>query len=54
VFIETDRYAGVPSYAGWWDVPVAEVSESESVRAARLEYERAHVAQRSHLEAADE
>jgi 3D-(3,5/4)-trihydroxycyclohexane-1,2-dione acylhydrolase (decyclizing) len=54
VFIETDRYAGVPSYDGWWDVPVAEVSESESVRAARLEYERAHVAQRSHLEAADE
>jgi 3D-(3,5/4)-trihydroxycyclohexane-1,2-dione acylhydrolase (decyclizing) len=54
VFIETDRYAGVPNYDGWWDVPVAEVSESESVRAARLEYERAHVAQRSHLEAADE
>ena len=54
VFIETDRYAGVPSYDGWWDVPVAEVSEPESVRAARLEYERAHGAQRSHLEAADE
>jgi 3D-(3,5/4)-trihydroxycyclohexane-1,2-dione acylhydrolase (decyclizing) len=54
VFIETDRYAGVPSYDGWWDVPVAEVSESASVRAARLEYERAHGAQRSHLEAPDE
>ena len=54
VFIETDRYAGVPSYDGWWDVPVAEVSESESVRAARLDYERAHGAQRSHLDAPDE
>jgi 3D-(3,5/4)-trihydroxycyclohexane-1,2-dione acylhydrolase (decyclizing) len=54
VFIETDRYAGVPSYDGWWDVPVAEVSESESVRAARREYERAHGAQRSHLEGAGE
>jgi len=54
VVIETDRYAGVPSYDGWWDVPVAEVSEQESVRAARLEYERAHGAQRTHLEAPDE
>jgi 3D-(3,5/4)-trihydroxycyclohexane-1,2-dione acylhydrolase (decyclizing) len=54
VFIETDRYAGVPSYDSWWDVPVAEVSEQESVRAARLEYERARSAQRSHLEAADD
>ena len=26
VCIETDRYAGVPSYEGWWDVPVAETS----------------------------
>jgi 3D-(3,5/4)-trihydroxycyclohexane-1,2-dione acylhydrolase (decyclizing) len=54
VWIETDRYAGVASYDGWWDVPVAEVAEQESVRAARLEYERAHSAQRTHLEASDE
>ena len=27
VYIETDRYAGVPGYESWWDVPVAEVSE---------------------------
>jgi 3D-(3,5/4)-trihydroxycyclohexane-1,2-dione acylhydrolase (decyclizing) len=53
VFIETDRYAGVPSYDGWWDVPVAEVSQSESVQAARLEYERARGAQRTHLEPGD-
>jgi 3D-(3,5/4)-trihydroxycyclohexane-1,2-dione acylhydrolase (decyclizing) len=54
VFIETDRYAGVPNYDGWWDVPVAELSEQESVRAARLEYERSRTAQRRHLEAIDE
>ena len=50
VYIETDRYAGVPSYDGWWDVPVAEVSEQRRVRGARREYERAHGAQRTHLE----
>jgi 3D-(3,5/4)-trihydroxycyclohexane-1,2-dione acylhydrolase (decyclizing) len=54
ICIETDRYAGVPSYDGWWDVPVAEVSDSETVSAARLEYEKALAAQRTHLEAAHE
>jgi 3D-(3,5/4)-trihydroxycyclohexane-1,2-dione acylhydrolase (decyclizing) len=39
--IEVDRYEGVPSYDSWWDVPVAEVSEVESVRESRREYERA-------------
>jgi 3D-(3,5/4)-trihydroxycyclohexane-1,2-dione acylhydrolase (decyclizing) len=39
--IETDRYAGVPDYATWWDVPVAEVSAVEAVREARLAYDRA-------------
>ena len=50
VHIEVDRYAGVPSYETWWDVPVAEVSEDESVRAARAEYERARAAQRRYVE----
>jgi 3D-(3,5/4)-trihydroxycyclohexane-1,2-dione acylhydrolase (decyclizing) len=49
VHIEVDRYAGVPSYEGWWDVPVAEVSEDDAVRAAREEYERARRAQRQYL-----
>jgi 3D-(3,5/4)-trihydroxycyclohexane-1,2-dione acylhydrolase (decyclizing) len=44
-----DRYEGVPSYEGWWDVPVAEVSEDERVRSAREEYERARKAQRRYL-----
>ena len=39
--VEVDRYEGVPSYDSWWDVPVAEVSEVESVRAARAAYEQA-------------
>jgi 3D-(3,5/4)-trihydroxycyclohexane-1,2-dione acylhydrolase (decyclizing) len=37
--IEVDRNARVPGYESWWDVPIAEVSEAESVRAARREYE---------------
>ncbi|MGI8713041.1 MAG: 3D-(3,5/4)-trihydroxycyclohexane-1,2-dione acylhydrolase (decyclizing) [Solirubrobacteraceae bacterium] len=53
VCIETDRYTGVPSYDGWWDVPVAEVSESERVQSARREYEQARSAQRTHLEPGD-
>ncbi|MBI3698755.1 MAG: 3D-(3,5/4)-trihydroxycyclohexane-1,2-dione acylhydrolase (decyclizing), partial [Acidobacteria bacterium] len=38
VVIETDINARVPGYESWWDVPVAEVSESESVRAAQESY----------------
>jgi 3D-(3,5/4)-trihydroxycyclohexane-1,2-dione acylhydrolase (decyclizing) len=42
--IEVDRYEGVPGYESWWDVPVAEVSEVESVQAAREAYEKARSA----------
>jgi 3D-(3,5/4)-trihydroxycyclohexane-1,2-dione acylhydrolase (decyclizing) len=49
VHIEADRYAGVPDYDGWWDVPVAEVSDDAAVRAAREAYEQARRAQRIHL-----
>jgi 3D-(3,5/4)-trihydroxycyclohexane-1,2-dione acylhydrolase (decyclizing) len=51
VHIEVDRYAGVPSYEGWWDVPVAEVSDDPAVRSAREEYERTRRGQRHYLEA---
>jgi 3D-(3,5/4)-trihydroxycyclohexane-1,2-dione acylhydrolase (decyclizing) len=51
VHIEVDRYAGVPSYEGWWDVPVAEVSEDPAVRSAREEYERTRRGQRHYLQA---
>jgi 3D-(3,5/4)-trihydroxycyclohexane-1,2-dione acylhydrolase (decyclizing) len=49
VSIEVDRYEGVPSYESWWDVPVAEVSDVESVRAARERYEAARRDERSHV-----
>ena len=39
--IEVDRYEAVPGYDSWWDVPVAEVSSVDSVRAARAAYEEA-------------
>jgi 3D-(3,5/4)-trihydroxycyclohexane-1,2-dione acylhydrolase (decyclizing) len=52
IHVEVDRYAGVPSYEGWWDVPVAEVSDDAAVRAARDRYEHARDAQRHHLDPA--
>ena len=51
IHITVDRYAGVPSYDGWWDVPVAEVAEQPAVRAAREGYEQARFAQRTYLDA---
>jgi 3D-(3,5/4)-trihydroxycyclohexane-1,2-dione acylhydrolase (decyclizing) len=51
VHVEVDRYAGVPSYESWWDVPVAQVATDESVVAAREQYEQARQAQRRYVEA---
>jgi 3D-(3,5/4)-trihydroxycyclohexane-1,2-dione acylhydrolase (decyclizing) len=50
VHVETDRYAGVPSYEGWWDVPVAEVSDDPAVQRARRDYEQAREAQRQYVD----
>jgi len=41
IVVETDLDHRVPGYESWWDVPVAEVSEMESVRHARTAYEEA-------------
>jgi len=49
VAVATDRARGVPSYESWWDVPVAEVSETATVRAAREEYEHAKLSERRFL-----
>jgi 3D-(3,5/4)-trihydroxycyclohexane-1,2-dione acylhydrolase (decyclizing) len=49
IVVPADRNTGVPSYESWWDVPVAEVAEAASVRAAREEYERARMAERRYL-----
>jgi 3D-(3,5/4)-trihydroxycyclohexane-1,2-dione acylhydrolase (decyclizing) len=49
IVVPTDRERGVPSYESWWDVPVAEVSEAATVRAAREQYEHAKLAERRFL-----
>ncbi|HMD81645.1 MAG TPA: thiamine pyrophosphate-dependent enzyme, partial [Anaerolineales bacterium] len=41
IYIENDRYVGVPGYESWWDVPIAESSEIDSVKKARADYEQA-------------
>lgn len=46
VVIEVDNEMGVPGYESWWDVPIAEVSELETVRAARKAYEPARLKER--------
>ncbi|HEX9423081.1 MAG TPA: 3D-(3,5/4)-trihydroxycyclohexane-1,2-dione acylhydrolase (decyclizing) [Pyrinomonadaceae bacterium] len=41
IVIEVDKEVRVPGYESWWDVPVAEVSEIESVKSARETYDEA-------------
>ena len=41
IVMETDPEKRAPGYESWWDVPIAEVSESSSVQAARKEFEQA-------------
>lgn len=47
--VETDPAEHVAIGGAWWDVAVAEVSTSESVRRARAEYERERQDQRPYL-----
>ncbi|MCH8094780.1 MAG: 3D-(3,5/4)-trihydroxycyclohexane-1,2-dione acylhydrolase (decyclizing) [Chloroflexi bacterium] len=49
VVIETDREARVPGYESWWDVPVAEVSETEPVQHAFEEYRSVLNKERNYL-----
>jgi 3D-(3,5/4)-trihydroxycyclohexane-1,2-dione acylhydrolase (decyclizing) len=46
VVVETSYDERVPGYESWWDVPIAEVSERETVRAARQNYEEARKKER--------
>jgi len=41
IHVPIDPNARVPSYEGWWDVPIAEVSSQVGVHDARESYERA-------------
>ncbi len=50
IHIPVDRYEGVPDYESFWDVPVAEVSEMDSVVAARKEYAENRRAERRYLQ----
>ena len=49
VVVETQPGVGVPGYESWWDVAVAEVSQSEEVRQARASYVEARKQERYHL-----
>lgn len=49
IVLETDRDTRVPGYDSWWDVAVAEVSNSKSVQEARAKYEEARKKERYHL-----
>ena len=49
VYVETDRYAGVGGAETWWEVPIAEVSTSDTVKAARDEWAEQVSAERYYL-----
>ena len=49
IVVEVDREQRVPGYESWWDVPVAEVSESAAVQAARRDYEQQRARERYFL-----
>jgi 3D-(3,5/4)-trihydroxycyclohexane-1,2-dione acylhydrolase (decyclizing) len=49
IYLPVDPLKSVPAYDAWWDVPVAEVSEQDSVRRARQAWEVARRRQRSYL-----
>ncbi len=49
IYIAVDRYETVPSYEGWWEVPVAEVGERPAVKRARDEHERDSQRRRWHV-----
>jgi len=49
ISIETDPMIGAPDSQSWWDVPVAEVSDLDSVNQARAAYEAARPRQRRYL-----
>jgi len=48
IVVPTDPERRVPGFDGWWDVPVAAVSERGTVREARAAYEQAAARQREH------
>ena len=49
IVVEVDKELRVPGYESWWDVAIAEISESEAVRQARADYEESRKNQRLFL-----
>jgi 3D-(3,5/4)-trihydroxycyclohexane-1,2-dione acylhydrolase (decyclizing) len=49
IHVPVDRYEGVPDYESFWDVPVAEVSETDSVISAREAYDEDRRSERRYL-----
>lgn len=49
IYVQNDRYVGVPGYESWWDVAIAEVSEMHTVQAAREEWEENRAKERYFL-----
>jgi 3D-(3,5/4)-trihydroxycyclohexane-1,2-dione acylhydrolase (decyclizing) len=49
IHIEADPITSVPSYESWWEVPVAETSETSAVRDARKRSDEAKRKQRRYL-----
>jgi 3D-(3,5/4)-trihydroxycyclohexane-1,2-dione acylhydrolase (decyclizing) len=48
IYVQNDRYQGVPGYS-WWDVPPAEVSTMSSVQEQRAAWAAKRTAERTHL-----
>jgi len=46
IVVETTYDQRVSGYESWWDVPIAEISDSATVRTARVEYEEARKKER--------
>ena len=49
IVVEVDKEMRVPGYESWWDVAIAEISESEAVRQARAKYDEARKKERMFL-----
>ncbi len=47
IYVQNDRYLGVPGYS-WWDVPPAEVSEMPTVQEKRAEWEELRKKERNY------
>jgi 3D-(3,5/4)-trihydroxycyclohexane-1,2-dione acylhydrolase (decyclizing) len=54
IVVPTDPDRRVPGFDGWWDVPVAEVSERAGVRDAYVRYQQQSAAQREYRNRASE